>query len=398
MPINLFLIILFLFINFWSCSNNSITGSNQQSSNTIRFYKSFGGNRKDVGESVYQTSDGGYIITGRTDSYGNGETDLWIIKTNLFGMEEWSKTLGGSRDDEGYSVIQSNDGSYIVLGRTESSGNGESDIWIMKINSLGNIQWEATFGGPYDDWGFEVQQTSDRNFILIGSIYNMNNGRDDICLIKINPQGKQIWKKEFGGPNMDIGYSVRETIDNGFILLGYTQSFGAGIFNILLIKTDEYGEILWEKVITENSMGIGNDIIQSHDGGYVITGGTSIPGQYIDLLLLKTDEYGNKLWSKTFGSIGFDAGFAIHETIDQGIIISGVTSSQYGQSDTWLIKTNSNGTIEWSQTYGKENDNEDGLSVLQTDDHGYIITGTNSGNISLIKTDINGNIYRDNHN
>ena len=357
----------------------------------------FGGASADVGESVQQTTDGGYIITGLTHSYGNGYgySDVYLLKTDVYGVEQWSQTLGGTNYEAGYSIQQTTDGGYIITGG-KGGGNGNSeDVYLIKTDVNGVELWSQTFGGTGQDYCFSVQQTTDGGYVITGDTDSYGNGSYDVYLIKTDVNGVELWSQTFGGPYYDEGKSVQQTTDGGYIITGTTGEWGFG--NVYLIKTDGSGIEQWSQTFGASTVNDwGQSVQQTTDGGYIITGGKGGGnGNSEDVYLIKTDGSGIEQWSQTFGGTGSGAGGSVQQTTDGGYIITGYTTSfGNGSRDVYLIKTDGSGIEQWSQNFGGTDDDE-GKSVQQTTDGGYIITGTTGGwgfrNVYLIKTDANGN-------
>jgi hypothetical protein len=365
----------------------------------ISFAKTYGGAYLDVAYPVQQTSDGGYIVAGFTVSFGAGWADIFLIKTYVNGNVQWAKTYGGTGDDVAFSVQQTSDGGYIVAGETRSFGAGYRDIFLIKTDASGNLQWAKTYGGTYWDVAYSVQQTSDGGYIVAGYTESFGAGYGDIFLIKTDANGNIIWAKTYGGTSRDWAFSVQQTSDGGYIVAGATDSFGAGGFDIFLIKTDANGNIIWAKTYGGTSWDEAYSVQQTSDGGYIVAGYTgSFGAGYSDVFLVKTDANGNIIWAKTYGGTSRDWAFSVQQTLDGGYIVAGITYS-FGvdSGDIFLIKADANGNVQWAKTYGGTGD-EWAFSVQQTSDGGYIVAGyTESfgagyGDIFLMKTDANGNI------
>ncbi|NOR48092.1 MAG: PKD domain-containing protein [Methanosarcinaceae archaeon] len=293
--------------------------------------KTFGGTDSDLAYSVQQTSDGGYILAGYTWSYGAGGNDFWLVKADSDGNEQWNKTFGGTNFDSAHSVQQTSDGGYILAGRTTSYGAGGSDFWLVKTDPDGNKQWEKTFGGTDYDSAHSVQQTSDGGYILAGSTNSYGAGESDFWLVKTDPNGNEQWNKTFGSTDYDSAHSVQQTSDGGYIL--------AGEHDFWLVKTDPDGNEQWNKTLGGNYFTKAHSVQQTADGGYILAGTTGSRGSSVDLWLVKTDPDGNKQWDKTLGGKNSDRAYSIQQTSDGGYILAGSTnSSGASRSDFWLIK------------------------------------------------------------
>jgi hypothetical protein len=345
--------------------------------------KTFGGIYSDVGYSVQQTSDGGYIIIGNTGSFGAGLYDIWLIKTNDSGDTLWTKTFGGNDYEEGWEVQQTTDGGYVLIGGTRSFGAGDYDAWLIKIDSFGDTLWTKMIGGSYQERGRSIRQTIDGGYIITGSTESFGDF-SNVWLIKTDSLGDTLWTKSFGGNEVEEGWSIQKTTDGGYIIVGRTESFGAGSWDTWLIKTDSLGDTLWTKTYGGTGTDYCYSIQQTIDGGYILTGYTTSFGVGSDdIWLIKTDSSGNKLWIKTFGGINSDRGYSGQQTKDGGYILTGGTAS-FGVGALWLIKTDSSGDTMWTKTL---RDTSVGRSIQNTADGGYIIAGITSS-LSAGLTDI----------
>lgn len=305
----------------------------------------------------------------------------------------WTKTFGGAGSDVGYWVEQTTDGGYILVGYT--SGAGNKDVWLIKTDANGNKLWDKTFGGDSADEGHCVQQTNDGGYIIGGITRSYGAGLEDIWLIKTDSLGNPLWTKTYGGDSSETDiYGTRvcvdQTADDGYVIVGTTISYGAGKEDVWFIKTDSLGDTLWTRTFGGSSRDCGAYVEQTTDAGYIIVGTTfSYDVGWGDFWLIKTDSFGNKQWDKVYGHDGPEFCNSAQQTTDGGYIIVGMTLS-VGPPDVWLLKTDSLGDTLWAKIYGKENVDENGYYVCQTIDGGYIFTGHTGSNLWLAKTDQSG--------
>ena len=304
--------------------------------------KTFGGTGTDGLVSVQQTSDGGYILAGCTDSYGAGSRDFWLVKTDSNGNKLWDMTFGGTECDVANSVQQTSDGGYILTGKTSSYGAGNEDFWLVKTDSNGSKQWDKTFGGTNSDEAASVQQTSDGGYILAGFTTSYGGGFSDFWLVKTDSDGNKEWDKTLGGSSYECAQSVQQTSDGGYILAGCTDSYGAGSRDFWLVKTDSNGNKLWDMTFGGTECDVANSVQQTSDGGYILAGYTDPcggGGGSCDIWLVKTDSDGDKEWDKTLGGSSHESAYSVQQTSDGGYILAGYTDSYGGGScGAWLIK------------------------------------------------------------
>lgn len=344
-----------------------------QTAPDILWIKTFGGDYMEYAHSVQQTTDGGYIVAGCTSSYGSGNFDVWIVKTDESGNEEWNQTYGGLDNDVAYDVRQTTDEGFIIVGYSDSFGPGYHNVYLIKTDNQGNEEWHRTFGN-YDNRGNAVALTDDGGYIIAGATWLQgSNDYFDVWLIKTDASGFEEWNKTYGGYEWDEAKSVQKTADGGYIVCGYSN------YNIYLLKTDTEGNKEWSHSYAGGSIDIGYSAQQTNDGGYIIIGYTYTADEDMQYWLIKTDEQGNEEWNKIYGGTEEDCPYDVIQTNDGGYIITGNTKP-IPLSDLWIIKTDDQGNITWDKIYD-DNGCELGNSIEQTTDGGYIVAGEkkNSG-------------------
>jgi hypothetical protein len=416
--------------------------------------QTIGGGNNDYGRAVIEASTGGYIITGYTESFGAGGADVYLIKTDIYGEVVWEKTFGGGSWDRGYDVIELSDGGYLVTGQTGSFGAGDSDVYLIKTDADGNTVWTQTYGTIESEQGWEVIELSEGGYLVVGQA---NPFPGDVYLLKTDQNGDLIWGRTYGGPSYDWGYSVIETSQGSYLITGLKM--GNENWDAFLINTNENGDILWQNTYGGVESVVGYSVIELENEGYLIAGTSdtyeSPTGS--DIYLGQTDIDGNLIWSTTYGGVADDYAHSVSELGNGGYLVTGYTDSvgagsndfylllieafvpdevpetpgdsaaniggtggDFAESvielsdgdflfagfttfspaqgyDVYLVKTDSNLNVKWEKNYGGI-DEDRGYSVIETSDGSYLISGytmsfgVGSPSVYLIKTNTDGEV------
>ncbi len=312
--------------------------------------QTFGGPGWEYGFEVSLTGDGGYIIAGYTTSFGAGSKDVYLVKTDAEGNEMWSKTFGGPALDVGMSVLEADDGGYVVAGYTESLGAGESDAYLIKTDAEGNEVWSHVYGGSGPEMGRSVDETSDGGYVIAGATGSYSDN-SDVYLVKTDAEGNEVWSTTVSNPNTHLNYDwsnmVREASDGGYIIAGNSDG-DRDLMNVYLIKTDSEGNTVWAESFGERFYDYGSAVYETSDGGYIVSGATksALNGQN-DVYVRVVDSEGAEVWTGTFGSEqGSEWGSAVCETSDGDYVIAGHTDSfGAGSYDVWLIRIDREGIV-----------------------------------------------------
>lgn len=356
-----------------------------------KFHRIYESEHQDWGWDLIRTVDEGFAIVGQTSE---SISNVRIIKTNSIGDILFNRTYGGIEADYGYAIRQTSDSGFIISGQTSSYGAGQYDIYLIRIDNIGDTIWTKTFGGIETDGGGQVEITSDGGFIISGFTYSYGPNWGNVYLIKTDSMGNTLWSKT---PTLSSGAcfatDLIETSDGGYLITGNTTDNQA-----FLIKTNSSGDNVWSQTYTlPYSYGTsGESVIETLDGNYLIVGSAYSYSSYSDVLLIKTDLTGDIIWTKTFGDNMYDYGTSVQNTVDSGYIVTGSIDNMNSYDiDIYLINTNSQGDPIWTKTYNLQ-EHERAYSVKQTPDKGYCITGyteNSSGKqqIFLLKVDNLGN-------
>ncbi len=303
-----------------------------------------------MGWDLLEIPTGGYLLAGTSNSENQSSRDMIAIRIDSMGKELWKKTYGTEREEYCWNMTITQDGNYLLVGETSLEGEygeGNKDFYAVKIDLQGKKIWSQTYGGERTERCFGVDLTND-GFILIGSTNSYGAGDQDVYLVKIDTQGKELWSKTFGSEKFDMGHDVKRTIDGGYVIIGYTQTQSQGKNDAWILKTDSKGNKVWETLIGEKEDDRTVRGIQTNDGNYIVTGYTESYGASIwDLFLVKIDNRGKVIWRRNHTGISSDLGYGIFESKDGGLLLTGQTYS-YGdqKGDLWLLKTDGLGNID----------------------------------------------------
>ena len=401
-----------------------------------------GGSGGDHGYSVQPTADGGYVLVGESSSSASGNvtgtnhgaTDVWVVKLNSAGAVQWDRLLGGSSVEYAKSIEPTADGGYLLLAESDSSRSGDvtgtnhgyRDLWVVKLNGMGEVQWQELLGGSGNEYGAEVQQTSDGGYVLVGSSTSSANGtvtwtthgNTDVWVVKLNSAGAVQWDRLLGGTLSEYGFSVRQAPGGGYILLGSSASSRSGLVtgtnhgqegthDFWVVKLTGTGAIEWDRLLGGAGWDEGYSVRTTTDGGYVLAGYSDSSGTgdvaganhgIDDVWMVKLNGTGTIEWENLLGGSKYDSGNAVRQTADGGYVLVGesyssasgdVTGTNHGSEDVWLVKVNRTGSIEWNRLLGGSG-LDIGTSVLPTPDGAYVLVGHSSSSLS-------GNVTGTNH-
>lgn len=344
-----------------------------------------GGSLAEGGRSIIETSDGGFIIAGYTYSFSADLSDIYLIKTDSSGIPAWSNLYGGPGFDYANDIIETNDHGFLVTGYTTSWGAGNEDVFVLKTDSSGNEIWMNYFGGLQSERATSVIQTSDEDYVLCGFTESYSQGEDDVYIIKLDANGDSLWTRTFGNQNSNFANDLIETQNGELVIVGTTGSFplqGGGNRDIYVIKTDPDGNQLWTKTIGEsNYKNWGNSICMNSENGFYISGNADITYYNLyDVYVTKTDSMGNYNWGKRIGEgTLYDYGNSVLLYPDSGLLICGTTKSVQSGNDVYLIRTNQNGDVVKKYIYSDSKSEWANSGCLTNDSKYYVVTGhTNS--------------------
>jgi hypothetical protein len=362
-----------------------------------------GGASNDQAHAIVQAGDGGYVTAGHTSSFGAGLNDIYVIKTNTVGTIMWTQTVGGAGNDYGRAVIKTFDGGYAIAGTTSSFGAGGDDVYLVKLDAMGNVQWNKTYGGTGSDQGWDLVQTLDSGFCIAGQTASFGASPNDFYVVRTDASGNLIWDKKVGAASLaDIAYSITNTSDGGFAIAGtaytWTGSASTSSNDFYIVKLDGSGNMVWSRLVQDANAtkypDYARSIIETADGGFMIAGEAGQPkvngGFNWHYLLVKLDGAGQVSWTRYYGGTqiplfstdGSDYAESVIQMPNGDYLVGGYTFSfnynyTTGQQvglEYYLIRVNSTGTLVSTHIIGTAQ-NDFGKSLIKTSDGGYMIAG-----------------------
>jgi Secretion system C-terminal sorting domain len=334
--------------------------------------RKIGGAGIDVGNEIIQTSDGGFVIAGYTTSFGAGQRDAFLVKLDSLGNILWQKTYGTNLLEQAYSVKETYDGGLIISAFVYAA---TANLFLIKTNQNGDTLWTRNIGYSGNDYGTNIQLTEDGGFLVVGyTDSNISNGDRDIWLLKLDSTGTFLWQRTYGGTDAEEGFKLLKLSDGNLLISGYSQSFGSGDRDGWIVKADSSGNFIWSK-----SFGVGGydeftAAAEDESGELYITGTTESSGDR-NLWIVKTDSGGNHLFTKAYGGSQWEWGHDIKRTNDGNFIVTGFNqSNSSGLRQLWILKIDQQGDTLWTKLIRSVNGSE-GYSVIQTPDNGFSATG-----------------------
>lgn len=391
----------------------------------VQWQKSLNGSYTDILYDIQQTTDGGYIAAGSSESTVSFNTDYWVVKMNDTGAVQWQKRLGGTGSDEAFAIQQTQDGGYIIAGYTGSTdgdvtGNhGGRDYWIVKLNDTGAIQWQKALGGTKNEIANAIRQTADNGYIIAGESYSSDGNvtghhastgiydSSDFWIVKLNDTGAIQWQESFGGTQSESAQSIQQTTDGGYVIAGYAQSVNGdvvgnhGANDYWLLKLDSAGVLQGQNTLG----GTGDDqaygVQQTADGGFIIAGTSSSNDGNVtnnhggeDFWMVKLDGARMIQWQKALGGTNNESAYDVQQTKNGAYIVAGVAqTSTWTHTNThsaWLVRLDSAGTLQWQDSLWNSG-YEDARAIQQTTDGGFImggstgVSGPHVGNYWIVK-------------
>jgi len=354
---------------------------------------------------IHQLSDGGFILGGTNYKPGGTGTDHAVTRLDSTGGILWNRYFGGNIGDYGWYVTQVSDGGFVMTGQTSSFGSGSVDMYVTKLDSSGNLVWDKAIGTSDQEYSYGVKEAyngsmSPDGYAVLGYKGSPTTSTPDFQLVRLNTDGTIRWQRYYDSGDRDLAYAMDVTTDGGFIIAGQSL-ISPTIYSVWVIKLNNTGTVLWQKTLgTVTNEETVRSIEQISGGGYILAGKTLETDSTGDIWVVRLDSTGGIVWQKSFGGVGVgtDLGFEAHDTSDGGFIVTGYTDSFGGGADAWIIKLDSSGNVVWQRVYDGGGDDYS-EAVHETADGGYVLGGytysfSGTGNLDgwVLKLDDQGQV------
>jgi hypothetical protein len=366
---------------FWAAATTACLGCEGRSSappdtaGPPAFSHLFGGPATEVGNAVRQLPDGGYIVVGYTSSYGAGAEDVYLVRTDPAGEGLWTRAIGGAGADFGWDVRATGDSGYIVVGFTNSFGTGGDDVYLIRTDADGDALWTRTYGGPEDERAWAFHETSDGGYVIAAQTRSYGAGDWDLYLIRIEAGGDTVWTRTLGGPGIDRAFATQPTRDGGSVFAGITSNDAAGPLDATLIRVDSAGEVVWAHSYGGEGSDIGHGVAPAPDGGFLLVGySDSFGAGNSDIYLVRTDSAGAALWTRTVGDAGDDRAMMAAPMTGGGFAIAGYASGGAQYWSARLTAVSDEGATLWNESFGSSGTDR-GVMLQETADGAFIFTG-----------------------
>jgi hypothetical protein len=349
-----------------------------QIGDTLHVY-TYGGIQDDYARQIISTNDSGFIVVGTTASFGNGNTDVYVVKLDSNGRKIWTKVYGTSAVEWGYSIRQTYDQGYIITGFTNQMVANGYDVYLLKIDSAGTFNWQKSIGGTDWDFGYALDLAPDSGFIICGKSYSYTNGGSDVFIVKTDSNGTINWQKNYGGTLDESGNAIIKNRDNSYFITGETNSFGTGDKDLYALKINSSGDTLWTKIFGTTKFDAAYGVDTTLDSNYVLIG-TSF-GDLLDtlssqIIFLKIDSLGNEMWRQYQGADTFpEEGYLIKQLPSGEFLTGGMTESfGLGGKAFYLLRCDNNGNFIAGANFG-ETESDEGYSAAIGKDNKLLLAG-----------------------
>lgn len=345
------------------------------------FARTYGGDNNEHAVSAVQSRNGDYIVSGFTDSYGEGKIDIWVMRTDRRGNELWRVYLGDKNNDWPNAMIETRDGHIVIAGHQEKQAGTRykpelvNDAWVFKLDRNGELVWSETYGGRKNDEAAALVEMADGSFGIAGYSGTFSRGKNDIWLLRLTRDGEKMWAKNYGGKDTEEAHGIIQTPDGNLVVTGYTTSYGNGRADILVMKVDPDGDMIWRRNYGGPGNEAGEAIALTDNGDLLVAGWTNSEGSgSLDGTVLKLNSEGVYQWQRHYGAARKDVFYGL-TTLQDGFAVSGYASDPiHGNKSMWAARMSLNGDLIWDKKYTGQDDDL-GHSISRTDDGGFILAG-----------------------